>query len=130
MLKDIESFVKDDIKVNRLVYGCTKNEEYCAQALTELRDMIKQKDTVIENLKETLEENIKQIEDFKKQIEIITQHLDELYHQNVGVSYSVGKQMTAYYKEGMSLRKIAQIFSCDKSTVKRRLERIGVKIRE
>lgn len=25
MLKDIESFVKDDIKVNRLVYGCTKN---------------------------------------------------------------------------------------------------------
>lgn len=36
MLKNIESFVKDNIKVNRLVYGYTKNEEYCAQALTEL----------------------------------------------------------------------------------------------
>lgn len=128
MLKDVKDFIVGDTKVGRLVYGCIKDEKYCTQALMELKEAIKQKDSMIEKLQSSLNESNIQIEDLKKQIIKITEQLDELCHQNIGVSYANGKRMATYYREGMSLRKIAEIFDCDKSTVKRRLERLGEKI--
>lgn len=41
-----------------------------------------------------------------------------------------GKKMKAEYQQGKSLRQLSKTYGCDKSTVKRRLIRMGVEIRE
>lgn len=56
--------------------------------------------------------------------------LNNIYETSFGEKLKEYEAMEEYYKKGKSLREIAKRLHCDKSTVKRRLIKMGVTIRE
>ncbi len=71
-----------------------------------------------------------EIQELRKRVQEMERQLEELHYQKMGISMKDGMRMKLQYEHGMSLRKLAEIYHCDKSTVKRRLLKMGVAIRE
>ena len=80
---------------------------------------------------------VKKIETLNKQAIYMSQELrhtqfelDNVYASGLGEKLEVSKKMKKLYDSGASLRKIAELYKCDKSTVRRRLEKMGIQIRK
>lgn len=74
-----------------------------------------------------LEAELNKKENTIKQLEA---DLDSLQEQLLGTDKQRCLSMRDLYQAGMSLRKIGEIYGCDKSTVKRNLIKMGVTIRK
>lgn len=54
----------------------------------------------------------------------------DLFIKNIGMTPEDGRQMRLDYEQGKSFRELAKKYGCDKATVKRRLIKMEVTIRE
>ena len=59
-----------------------------------------------------------------------TKELENIAYDRFGNHLEQYKEMKKQYLRGASLRELAKIYGCDKSTVKRRLIKMGVTIRK
>lgn len=80
-----------------------------------------QKDNEIQRLKKQLEDRDKRIADLQQQL--------QLNHSHGKISSADMMQMKVWYEHGYSLRKLGEMFNCDKNTVKQRLLEMGVQLR-
>lgn len=82
---------------------------------------VKEKDSEIQYLRKQLEQRDKQIADLQQLLQLNSSH---------GKTSSVDMmQMKVLYEQNYSLRKLGEMFNCDKNTVKQRLLEMGVELR-
>lgn len=98
--------------------------------LKELEFDMELRNREIKDLKSTIIEKDMQIKDLKGSILEKDAQFHNLYCQSIGITPAEGMIMKAEYENGMSLRMLAEKYKCDKSTIKRRLIKMGVTIRE
>lgn len=125
-----DSFLNSYSSADYLARQCIRDKEYCKAVLEELKEVIGQKDEKYTRLREMLKDYMKRVEEVNKQNREMSMQLKELQIQAMGISVRDGQRMKAEYEKGMSLRKLAEMFGCDKSTIKRRLIKMGVQIRK
>lgn len=126
---DVDSFLKSYSSVSSVARRCIGNREYCEAVLNELKAIIDNKDKINAQLREMLQDKIEQIEKLEKQVREKNKQIEKLHYQTMGISATEGRIMKSEYERGVSLRELAKLFNCDKSTVKRRLIKMGVTIR-
>lgn len=114
-----------------LSVGLSKGEKGAKEHMAELDAEIRDKDLVIANLERQREPDMErkdaEVAALKKQLEESKQREQVL---SMGMTIEDGEKMKAEYQQGKSLRQLSKTYGCDKSTVKRRLIRMGVEIRE
>lgn len=125
-----DSFLKSYSSADYLARQCIRDKEYCVEVLEELKDVIEEKKKRIEQLGEMLKGYMEQVDRLNKENRRMEVQLIDLYVQYIGMPLEAAQRMKDEYERGMSLRELANVFSCDKATVKRRLIKMGVKIRE
>lgn len=146
MLMDVESFIKiDDRNLDHeceedkeyrkavlgcLVCNCMKNEEYCRVALQELKDVVNQAKSRNDDLRKMLSKSNSKVRELQEEMRALEIQILELRSKFMGRNSYNAEQMKNQYLEGASLRELAKIYGCDKSTVKRRLIKMGVIIRD
>jgi len=127
---DVDSFLKSYSSVSFVARHCIGNKEYCESVLNELKAVIDNKDKINTQLQEMLQDKIEQIEKLEEQVKEKDKQIEKLHYQTMGISATESWMMKSKYERGVSLRELAKIFNCDKSTVKRRLIKMGVTIRD
>lgn len=130
MLSAVEYFLKSDDSVRTLIRECMFNEDYCKIALEELKDMIKGEQIRNEELHKMLKEKTFEVGKLNEENKRLQHQVFELQAKTMGLTLYEAEMMKTSYEQGTSLRKLAEDFNCDKSTVKRRLIKMGVTIRE
>ena len=135
---DIGSAIRNDIKsylhsytTPRLIARkCSEFDEYFEGLLERFKEMLEQKDKINANLRQMLKEKIAENDKLNREIREINWQLHELHIKSMGLDPYDVERMKREYESGASLRQLAKTFHCDKSTVKRRLIKMGVTIRE
>lgn len=74
--------------------------------------------------------NVRLLDDYRKQLSESQRSERTLSCKLFGMTSEDGAEMQYLYEQGMSLRKLAEKYKCDKATVKRRLIKLGATIRE
>lgn len=82
---------------------------------------VTEKNARIQELEKQLEDRDKRIADLQQQLQLNSRHGK--------ISSADMMQMKVLYEQGYSLRKLGEMFNCDKNTVKQRLLEMGVEIR-
>lgn len=135
----------------RPIYNSVKSDEYnkiltalCSENLDSIVDVLlsvyqDRKEMKIElariqgELRDTefdKKVNDRLLDDYRKQLMESRRSERTLSCKLFGMTPEDGTVMRCLYEQGMSLRKLAKKYKCDKSTVKRRLMKMGVAIRE
>lgn len=130
MLSAVEYFLKSDDSVRTLIRECVFNEEYCKIALEELKSVIKGEQVRNEELHKMLKEKNFELGKLNEENTRLQHQVFELQAKTMGLTLYEAEMMKTSYEKGVSLRKLAEDFNCDKSTIKRRLIKMGVTIRE
>lgn len=129
MLIDVESFLKSDDLPIGLVRQCMHSEEYCREALRELKCVIKDERSRKNSFHEMLREARDKIRELYKENNELRDRVFELQSKYIGLNVFKAYNMKRDYEHGTSLRELAKVYGCDKSTIKRRLIKMGVTIR-
>jgi len=106
------------------------SEEYCRATLEELKGVIQKEYGQKESLRAMLKEKISEIDRLNKENIELRGRVYDLQIKTMGLSVYEADKMKACYENGASLRELAQIYRCDKSTIKRHLMKMGVTIRK
>ena len=139
-----------DKLVERLtpIYNCVKSEEYnkiltalCSKDIDSIVDILvsvyqSRKEARMEairaqgELKEAQFISVVVDKDLQIQLSESRKREEQLWLKSIGMSQLEAMSMKLDYEQGKSLRELAKKYHCDKSTVKRRLIKMGTVIRE
>lgn len=129
-LEELREIASNNFYNAVLQYLKTDNRAMLAEIITRLYkeakknyiDMRDSENQEIQNYKYRIEQLTREVEELKKQAEYLPA-------QTRG-DYGKLKMMKEMYENGHTLSSIASVVKCNKSTVKRKLIKMGVKLRE
>lgn len=114
-------------RIVRLFSGCRQKD--IANILTDLYEQLRNYKTQNDKLSKQVQDLEKQVYDISCELKDAQRELKNISFDRFGNHLEQYKEMKKQYLRGASLRELAKIYGCDKSTVKRRLIKMGVTIR-
>lgn len=106
------------------------NQNGISDLLADLFKRQKKDGQLIDKYKEQIAELNKQLANIYRKLENKSAELENVYGHGLGEKLNKSKEIKNLYEKGYSLRKIGELYHCDKSTVKRLLIKMGVQIRK
>lgn len=114
-------------RIVRLFSECKQKD--ISNILTDLYEQLRNYKARNDKLSTQVQDLEKQLYDMSCLLRNTTIELKNISYDRFGNHLEQYKEMKRRYIKGASLRELAKIYGCDKSTVKRRLIKMGVTIR-
>lgn len=126
---------KEDMEVIEESINIIKSIPFAEMTSIEVCKWFKEKDmlNIVGMMKSLSDEYVKlrdQVEILNDKNKALQAEIDHLYDELLGTEKHRCKTMRELYECGISLRQISKMLHCDKSTVKRKLLKMGVPIRK
>lgn len=111
----------------RAIFDCfkRKNLPLLAEIMTSMVSALKELNTKEKEKSNTIEWLETSLAEKKNTIARLTTELEELRKQGGGADIQINNEMKALHEQGYSLRKISEILHKDRSTIKRKLIKMG-----